>query len=533
MAGESPSGKLLGKELNDSLYSLYERDNPQVEVEIVFFHGLVFESRGGIHIEDWTTSSEECWPALWLLDEPSLPRARILAVKYDSSLKRSDTHGVFSMETLSETLATDSIDLGGIGQTGRPVVLVGHDLGGLVIKALCMHVQTCESVDKQGVSSSEERSHKFRHFLERVRGVFYFSTPHHGILASTADLDGKLAQSLKILSSETSQLNEKFRKLRNNRHWEIAALGSLIDDRESSFFELEATQRYDTDVFMMVRERRETINKPDSKRTSSFQHFVSSVKRFLQSHCPEDADEFEDHMRQHVGLESSVDQVVSLFDSLERTEGGTNAMVLHGTAGIGKSTLGDAVFLKLSKKFDPDCRVRVDREATSVPSRAISKLQQSIIKGLSLRCRPNLDRKEVLAKLKRCYQDAKRPLLIFIDNIEKDEELKDIFPGKIPSLLPSGSCILVASRNHGMCNRFRSLGVRKACLYHVKPLDKDSAQRLFCGNTFESQIPQNQRIQVWKNVQKILDTCSGVPLALNVVGAALNTLSWDWTLALE
>ncbi|KAL3684354.1 hypothetical protein R1sor_002376 [Riccia sorocarpa] len=157
------------KKLNNSLYSWYEPNDPALE--IVFFHGQVRAVCSDTHRIAWTTSCGECWPAEWLQDEQGFPRGRILSVEYDSSLNRSKSAGVYSMEVLSEALATDLILLGDVGQTGRPVVLVGHELGGIVIKALCVYTETNKSLDKRRVSAVSERSFLVRitRFLKRDR----------------------------------------------------------------------------------------------------------------------------------------------------------------------------------------------------------------------------------------------------------------------------------------------------------------------------------------------------------------------------
>ncbi|KAL3701131.1 hypothetical protein R1sor_019153 [Riccia sorocarpa] len=414
-----------GEKLNDSLYSWYEPNDP--ELEILFFHGLVPTACEDIHRKAWTNGFGECWPEKWLQDEQGFPRARILSVKYDSSLKKTKSAGVYALKLLSETLATDLIDLGNIGQTGRPVVLASD----------------CTA---------------------------------------------------------------------------------------------EATNRCDTDKFMMLPDRSESINKPCSWLSSIFKFFFDSVKTFIQCHCVEDVDErFQDFIRENVGLEDSVQQVTSLLASLEGAEGGINAVVLHGMGGIGKSTLGDAVFLKLSREFDPDCRLWLDREATSISTPPISDLQLSIIKRLGLRSEPISDRKQIREKLRECYKKANRPLLIFIDSIEKEDELEEIFPGNINGLLPQGSYILIASRNLRMCTTLRNLGqpyaspdcsrlhgvVPKVCSYRVKPLDERSAEKLFRQFAVIQQPSESRILRTQKHMRKALDVCGGLPLALKVVGAAL------------
>ncbi|KAL3688352.1 hypothetical protein R1sor_014661 [Riccia sorocarpa] len=429
---------------------------------------------------------------------------------------------MLSMHNLTENLAQDLISCGNIGQRGLPVVMIGYDLGGLVIKALCVYLES-EPVDKK-------RRRMFGRFLKNLKGIFYFSTPHLGAQnAEGSDFDGELAEYVKLFNAETAQMNGKFQKIRREKKWKTGGLGHLLEDREGPIHLSEATMRYDTDSFMMVQETWEAINKPNSPESSSFQFFLSCVVSFIEDHLDEESNvEYEKFITTNFGLRRSVDQVVSLFSSLEKAEGNVSGVVLHGTGGIGKSTLGDAVFLKLKNKFNPDCQCSVDREAIVNPTRPLSELQKSILEMSG--SKPGTDRKSILRALKKCYSDANRRLLIFIDNIENANDLDDIFPhGEID--FPPGSYILVASRSLGMCTKLRALNVRKVCSYAVQELDELSAQKLFLRNALIEGIQQEEK---WRDVRKVLDACSGLPLALKVTGAAVAGVhSSDWGDALE
>ncbi|KAL3689060.1 hypothetical protein R1sor_015369 [Riccia sorocarpa] len=509
------------KQHNDSLYSLYSPTDPNAE--FVFFHGIVREPCENIHIEAWTTSSGICWPAEWLHSERGLERAHIFSVNYDSSLIKRDDAGVFSMNNLTENLAQDLISCGNIGQKGLPVVLIGYDLGGLVIKALCVYLES-EPV-------SREKGRMYGDFLKNVKGIFYFSTPHQGVeIVDGSDFDGELAEYAKLLNAKTAQMNGRFQKIRQARKWKTGGLGHLVKDQKGSIHLPEGTMRYDTDSFMMTAGTWETINKPDSPESSSFQFFLSNVRSFIKDHLKEEPnEEYEEFISSKVGLESGVNQVVSLFSSLEKAAGNVSAVVLHGMGGIGKSTLGDAVFLKLSKKFHPDCQCSVDRQAIVSPTRALSKLQKSILGSLMSGSKTDADRKIILKALKKCYRDAKHRLLIFIDNIENAKDLDDIFPDD-ENHLPVGSYILLASRNLEMCSKLQALKVRKVRSYAVQELDEFSARKLFLRNA----LIESSGTQQWRDVRNVLDVCSGLPLALEVTGAAVAGVHYtDWGFTLE
>ncbi|KAL2645193.1 hypothetical protein R1flu_012780 [Riccia fluitans] len=74
------------------------------------------------------------------------------------------------MYLIRENLVQSLIDLQGAGQN-CPVILVGHCVGGLVLKEVCLRASECTSL-----STYPERPYK--QFLQNLRGAFFYSTPH-------------------------------------------------------------------------------------------------------------------------------------------------------------------------------------------------------------------------------------------------------------------------------------------------------------------------------------------------------------------
>ncbi|KAL2613021.1 hypothetical protein R1flu_024713 [Riccia fluitans] len=153
-----PIKSCSGRKLQDRVYQLFPDPNlkeaaPSADVEIVLFHGL--------HMPDsdpeqlfWKTwkmrqDSDKVWP------EVLLPNAlqkdgkqispRVLSVKYESRADLGDLGPDAGDEKLMvESLVEELIhpDDGPIGQKeGVPVILIGHDLGGLLIKSFVIEVE--------------------------------------------------------------------------------------------------------------------------------------------------------------------------------------------------------------------------------------------------------------------------------------------------------------------------------------------------------------------------------------------------------
>ncbi|KAL3689216.1 hypothetical protein R1sor_015525 [Riccia sorocarpa] len=267
--------------INDSVYSLYEPADPNAE--LVFFHGIAQESHEAckdMHLKAWMSSSGEIWPAEWLHKEAKFRRARILSVDYTYS------QGLLFFNEM-ENLALDLINAD-VGQRDRPVVLVGHDVGGLVIKEICVYLEAkAKHCGAENVRSFWSR--KCEDFLKHLRGVFYFSVPHLGLqIADSTDLNG---EEFMRVQNRNARINEQFSKIRSKRRWTTAGLAHLLEDRDGSIRIPEGSLRFDMDIFMMERKSREEINKPDSPYSSGFQYFVSCVTGFLQGEVDEDGNE--------------------------------------------------------------------------------------------------------------------------------------------------------------------------------------------------------------------------------------------------
>ncbi|KAL3691526.1 hypothetical protein R1sor_005177 [Riccia sorocarpa] len=122
--------------LNDEVYEVYRPASGSFNLEVVFFHGFQRGDFGDAERRatgTWTTKDGTCWLKTWLVER--FPQARILAVSYDSGTQVSESEARMDMYLICENLVQSLIDLAGVGQS-CPMVLVGHCIGGLVLKAL-------------------------------------------------------------------------------------------------------------------------------------------------------------------------------------------------------------------------------------------------------------------------------------------------------------------------------------------------------------------------------------------------------------
>lgn len=173
--------------LNDCVYELYAPEVGMPEVDIIFFHGLFKEA----YWKTWypsegipTSDKEAYWKAwfsdrLWpktLLGEKHFRNARILSVSYNSVIEKSRERSVdCDLHVIAENLVEAVIALSSVGS--RPVVLVGHSFGGLVIKSF---VQAASEMKDYLPESARAKRDRIDNFLSSLYGVFFYATPHLG-----------------------------------------------------------------------------------------------------------------------------------------------------------------------------------------------------------------------------------------------------------------------------------------------------------------------------------------------------------------
>jgi triacylglycerol esterase/lipase EstA (alpha/beta hydrolase family) len=199
-------------------------------VEVLFFHGFQLgEDYKEAYLTAWRCGDGSIWPQTWLVEK--FPGARILSVSYNAAVLKGRKKGTFDMFNMGENLATDLLDAKVGQEPCRPVVLVGHSFGGIVIKQLCAYAAGETGALKQ----NSEKNFELTAFLENIRGIFFYSTPHHGIADNIVEqfvAKSSLQDYVKILSTRTARLNSQFEKLfgQNGRYqkWRIAAVGETL-----------------------------------------------------------------------------------------------------------------------------------------------------------------------------------------------------------------------------------------------------------------------------------------------------------------
>jgi hypothetical protein len=149
------------------------------DLVVIFFHGITF-GQNNEWKTTWTTRETDetdavCWPQQWLPQDLG-GNIRIFSVSYDASF-----HGVHDDVTeIGQNLIQSLVDSKDQCELwGRPIILIGHSFGGLVIKSLVVEVGKRTSATTQNDFDKKTKMNCTR-FLENLSGIVFYSVPHSG-----------------------------------------------------------------------------------------------------------------------------------------------------------------------------------------------------------------------------------------------------------------------------------------------------------------------------------------------------------------
>ncbi|KAF3447674.1 hypothetical protein FNV43_RR08377 [Rhamnella rubrinervis] len=191
---------------------------------------------------------------------------------------------------------------------------------------------------------------------------------------------------------------------------------------------------------------------------------------------------------------------------------------IHGMGGIGKTTLAEAYFMKMSHKFEGSSFLVNIRESCEKQANGLVHLQMKLLKDiLGEDCQVGYLRNGI--NLIRSRLRAKKVLIVLddVDNSEQLEALADSHRKKQGSeneldiWFGPGSVIIVTTRNENLLTeRYEKC--------RAEYLDDNEALQLFSWKAFESIEPPEEFKELSKEVVKY---ASNLPLALTVLGSLL------------
>jgi len=265
-------------------------------VDVVFVHGLwggafftwrqANPSKTSLPLEDIDESVEDCsscWPKDWLQDDSD--HLRVLACDFDSYISQwglncPTQNFKRSLDERSEDLLHQLLEAG-VGR--RPVIFVGHSMGGLIIK-------------KMLTAASESDSQVLKMFAQKTKGVVFYSTPHFGSHIAKMNSVFKYfffpsieVQELEIDNPFLLELNNSFKSFVEKFRTKVVSFGEAIPCRQFgldlTFVPLESSNP-GVGEFLTVPFNHMDICKPVSKKSVLFRKLHNMIWDVLDVETP-------------------------------------------------------------------------------------------------------------------------------------------------------------------------------------------------------------------------------------------------------
>lgn len=138
---------------------LYSPSKPLID--FIFVHGL-----GGGSRKTWskTSSITHYWPQEWLPKDPAFKNVRVHSFGYNSDWVRGKDN-CLNIHHIGKSLLGEMSTSPYLGDADTPIVLIGHSMGGLVIKkSYLLAMQNAE----------------YKTLAKRVHAIYFLATPHRG-----------------------------------------------------------------------------------------------------------------------------------------------------------------------------------------------------------------------------------------------------------------------------------------------------------------------------------------------------------------
>ncbi|KAG0600938.1 hypothetical protein M758_11G072100 [Ceratodon purpureus] len=523
----------FGKKLSDLVFEFYKPKT--VQLEVVFIHGLEQGKCEDAYWKTWARDGmpENLWPRTWLPKE--FPSARVLALSYDASIKRTATHGRMDLYLLGENLIQEMVDFNStnIGQNGVPVVFVCHGSGGLVAKQIVV------SGNKQF-----SQNQKVQNLLQNIDAFFFYSTPHHGSHLAKSPLyhsggaKAPLLGNFEVLDEETCRLNQEFEQFKHpSWHFHVVAESHEIPKYREMVVP-EGSSRYGNATHMTLNASYLDICKPRSEKDSSYQCLTMRLKEVLDRNV----------VSLPFAIESlALESLVRFQEQEESVKGMLQESLvvgLIGMGGSGKTTLAKVVYKSICNDFERSSYLDDVKSKGTLDEVLVTLLRQFGIKngktGGEAQLSDFQDSKESYLKDLRAFVKGHK-VLVVVDDVGSEENFDhllscmDFINGR------EDSRMIVTCREWQLLKKHAPL-VGK---YEIKLLNGSGLDiELFSHHVYKgvkSGLRRREFLQEYLSrdasgnligdfesvLNDIVDACAGLPLSLEVMGSCIGSYLRD------
>ncbi|PRQ33257.1 putative TIR domain, P-loop containing nucleoside triphosphate hydrolase [Rosa chinensis] len=201
-----------------------------------------------------------------------------------------------------------------------------------------------------------------------------------------------------------------------------------------------------------------------------------------------------------VGIDFGVEEIMKLCSA---TDQGNDVVFvgIWGMGGVGKTTLAQAFYDKISDQFRDKCFLKNVRE--------ISRRDSIVALTKDLLC--NVLKRMAVYDSEIRYRFRRKKVLIILDDVDKLEQLQALAGSK--NWFGRGSRIIITTRDKQLL-----IAHHVDRCFKVKELERDDGLKLFSWKAFKNDQPPKDYIELSHN---FVNYCKGLPLAIEVLGSFL------------